>query len=71
MKIENLVTRARAEMYRLVGEDLKAGELTIQAVAAKHGLAMVTVYEIAKKYGLRRVDLLGSSHAKRTAAVNA
>ncbi|MGD0696534.1 MAG: hypothetical protein ABSB82_17070 [Terriglobia bacterium] len=56
MDLENRVNKFRLEMKENIVRDLRDGKLTLQAVAVKNQTTISTVYQIARKNGLRRKD---------------
>ncbi len=56
MDLENRVNKFRPEMKENIIRDLWEGKLTLQTVAVKNQTTISTVYQIAKKNGLRRRD---------------
>jgi hypothetical protein len=56
MDLENRVNKFRPEMKENIIRDLWEGKLTLQTVAVKNQTTISTVYQIAKKNGLRGRD---------------
>lgn len=44
-------------------EDLKAGTLSYMGIAFKYGIAVNTVYHLARKYGCQRSELAAKAKA--------
>jgi len=61
MRSENLVTRARKELHRLIIEDLRGKILTIETISIKHGVTQRCVCKIAKDNHLRRRDAMDNT----------
>jgi transposase len=55
------VERLREEFHGRVVADLKAGTLSYMGIAFKYGIAVNTVYHLARKYGCRRSEMIAKS----------